>query len=576
MGWAAAIPWIAGAVGGIASAYGASQQNKAGKNAGKVDVFHEVNPYGDSGWYKDQIAQRAYENLFGQSPPPGVGNVGPQNPSHMPPGGPGLRDGGGATNAPSSAAPQMRVNRRGETVPVKNVAANPGGGKVKPTQGGGGATQQAIDNAMRVAGTMENSPTTKAAQAYTAGTLSGEDQNPYRAETAGMLRDLNNTAAGENYSRLLDTLWGSDTGLGGGAAQPGASSSRGGGRPVQYQRYIDPASQAAMSAAAGGGGGSGAPADGGGIGWSDWGGTGSSGAGPVGVVDDLKSILAGNDSPAIAGMQAKIKRQGGEALAEQQRALRLRSAGSGMAGGSGQDYSEGTALGKYAGYIADANASMYADLYGQALGQGQQYDLSSLDRVSRERMSAADRAAAERASANASSASAGAAAAALASQERMQRLNMLGDLTGLGMEQERFRASGFGSLGEGFSGDQRNALSLAGDVNGMGQSGWLNAGQLSLGRDQTQNQLRASLAGTGVQRQALEFDKQRYYGEKPLKDMIAFGGLVGGLYDPYAVSHDYGFDARAQSPSYSNPGLQGLAGAASGYQLGSDIYNSRK
>lgn len=508
--------------------YGASQSNKAGKNAGKVDVYHEVNPYGDSGWYKDQIAQKAYENLFGQSPPPGIGNGGTKPiPLDVPRTGP--NPGGGGTVQSPSTAPQTRINKAGKTVPVKNATGGKGGNN-KPAKGGGGTTQQAIDNAMRVAGTMENSPTAKAAQDYTSGTLRGEDQNPYRTETADMLRNVNDTEHATNYNRLLDSLWGSDTGLGGGGGGGGA---KGGGNI----RYGYAGGYAPGSGAVSG-----------------------EGKGPIGVAKDIRSLLDGNDSPAMAGLQAKIKRQGDEALAEQQAALRLRAAGSGNYGGSGQDYAEGTAMGKYGGYLADANASMYGDLYSQALGLGTQYDMSALDRAAQER------------AANAANASAGGAQmAAIASQEKMQRLGMLGDLTGMGLDMDKFQASGFGSLGEGFSGDQKNALSLAGDVNGMGQSGWLNAGQLSLGRDQAQNQLRASLAGTGVQRQALEWDKYKYNREAPLRDMTQFGGLIGGLYDPYATSHDYGFDARGASPSYANVGLQGLAGAAAGYSLAKDI-----
>lgn len=553
--------------------YGASQSNKAGKNAGKVDVYHEVKPVGGSEIYRDAIAARAYEQIFGAPPPKGVpgsyqfpGYPQAQPPTSPPTTAPRAGGGGGGTIQSPSTAPQTRVNKQGKTVPVKNITGGKGG-KNKPAGGGGGTTQQAIDNAMRVAGTMEASPTVKAAQDYTTGTLRGEDQNTYRTETADMLRNVNDTEHATNYNRLLDSLWGSDTGLGGG------SSTRGGGMGGRYTGYgMSSTDRAKLKAIESGqvqmpsGGVEPGPGA-----YAKERGAATLGEGMTGSAESIRQILASEDAPSVAGLQAKIKRQGDEALAEQQAALRLRAAGSGNYGGTGQDYAEGTAMGKYGGYLADANAQMYGDLYSQALGLGTGYDTSAQDRAAQERIAAANRESAERSAAAGAGAGARAQADAIASQERMHRLSMLGDLTGAGLDMDKFQASGFGSLGEGFSGDQRNALSLAGDTNSMGQSGWLNAGGLSLGRDQTQNQLRASLAGTGVQRQALEFDKYKYGREAPMRDLGQLGGLIGGLYDPYATTHDFGFDARSQSPSYSNPALQGLAGAAAGYSLGKDI-----
>lgn len=309
----------------------------------------------------------------------------------------------------------------------------------------------------------------------------------------------------------------------------------------------------------------------------------------TGANQNIRDILSGQEAPWMAGMRESIKRQGDEALAEQQRALRLRSAGSGTYGGSGQALTEGEALGRYGGYLADANAGLYRDLYGQALGLGSandqaaqdraaglygqglglgtQYDIAAQDRASREKMNADS----IQASSSASGAALEAEMAGLASRERMGRLGILADMTGQGLEQERFRTSGMGSLGEGMSADQRNALSLAGDTNALGQAGWLGAGGLSLGADQSSNALRASLASTGVARQSLQFDKDRYAREAPMRDLAQYSGLISGLYDPYSTRHDFGFDARSQSPSYSNPAAQGLAGAAAGYQFGKDM-----
>jgi hypothetical protein len=549
--------WVGAVVGGLASAYGAKESNKGSKNAGKVDVYHQGTMYPGTEAYRNAAANRAYELTFGK-PAPLSSLTNPDDPRlqnvNKPRGGPGPGPGGGGAKGDPGEGDL------GQFTPIATPSTAGGGKKKgKKGKGGGGAadkqpgtTKTAINEAMPVAGEMEKNPTVTAAQDYAAGTLRGEDQNPYREETAGMLRDLNETEAGSNYQRLLDELWGSETGLGDSAPR----SESNGGKVAYRGKAISWAGNAPGGGGAGiaGGGGVADPNDPG-------------GRGMVGIEQNLESLLAGNDSPAMQAMREKIKRQGDEALAEQQKALRLRAAGSGAYGGSGQDYAEGTAMGRYGGYLADANAQMYSDLYGQALGLGTQYDISAQDRAAQERMNDVN--------ASASGASTGAAleaaAADRASREKMQRLSLLGDLTGMGLDTEKFRASGMGSLGEGFSGDQRNALSLAGDTNGLGQAGWLNAGGLSLGLDQTNNSLRASLANTGVARQSLEFDKYRYGREAPMRDLAQYSGLISGLYDPYAGSHDFGFDARSQSPSYSNVAGQGLAGAAAGYQLGKDM-----
>lgn len=548
--------WIGAVAGGVASYMGSKESNKGSKNAGKVDVYHANTMHPGTEQYRNAAANRAYELTFGKPAP--LNSLSDPDDPRLPKGTPNLGLGGRQDGGPQDEGDN------GQFTPIASPSAA-GGKKGKKSGKGGGAgakqpgtTKTAINEAMRVAGEMEKSPTVTAAQDYAAGTLRGEDQNPYREETAGMLRDINGSAAGENYQRLLDELWGSETGLGGGS---GGGSSKKTGAGVHYG--MSSTDRAKIAAAEAGQVQSGVGRNGQALtNPNDPG-----GAGMVGIEQNLESLLAGNDSPAMQGMREKIKRQGDEALAEQQKALRLRAAGSGNYGGSGQDYAEGTAMGKYGGYLADANAQMYSDLYGQALGLGTQYDISAQDRAAQERMNS------ENASAS-SSASAGAYQAAAddrASREKMQRLSMLGDLTGMGLDTEKFRASGMGSLGEGFSGDQRNALSLAGDTNGLGQAGWLNAGGLSLGLDQTNNSLRASLANTGVARQSLEFDKFRYGREAPMRDLAAYGGLISGLYDPYSGSHDYGYDGRAQSPSYSNPAAQGLAGAAAGYSTAKDM-----
>lgn len=558
--------WLGAVAGGVLSYMGAKESNKGSKNAGKVDVYRQTTPYAGTEPYRNAALNRAYELTFGEPPPMGslMDRDDPRHPNgplknggpRPGPGGPGAGGGvdTGEGGVPDQYTPIITESRAGGKTGKKGgKGGGAGAGKGKTP----GTTKTAIDNAMRVAGEMEKSPTVAAAQDYTAGTLAGEDQNPYREETAGMLRDLNESAAGRNYQRLLDELWASETGLGGGGSQ--SSASRGGGMGGRGTGYGMSSTDRAKLAAIESGqvqlpGGAGNPNDPG-------------GAGMVGVEKNLEGLLAGQDAPWMQAMRESIKRQGDEALAEQQKALRLRAAGSGNYGGTGQDYAEGTALGRYGGYLADANAKMYSDMYGQALGLGTQYDIAAQDRLSREKMNSEQ----VSASAAASGAALQAAADDRASREKMQRLGLLADVTGMGLDTEKFRTSGMGSLGESFSADQRNALSLAGDTNSLGQQGWLQAGGLSLGLDQTNNQLRASLANTGVARQQLEFDKYRYNTELPMRQLTQYSGLLSGLYDPYATQRDFGYDGRGQSPSYSNPAAQGLAGAAAGYGLAKDM-----
>jgi hypothetical protein len=131
-----------------------------------------------------------------------------------------------------------------------------------------------------------------------------------------------------------------------------------------------------------------------------------------------------------------------------------------------------------------------------------------------------------------------------------------------------------GSLASDFSGDQRNALSLASDVSGIPMGGWSAAGALSLGGDSNRvgwqgnaNQLAAARAGVGVQRAALDFEKQQYADALPWQQLSAYGSYISGTYDPYSTRHDYGFDGRSQSPSYASPTGQAIAGGLGAYGM---------
>ena len=157
-------------------------------------------------------------------------------------------------------------------------------------------------------------------------------------------------------------------------------------------------------------------------------------------------------------------------------------------------------------------------------------------------------------------------------------MEALGNAIGMGQNMQQFRASGMGSLAEGFSGDQRNALNASPDIATMGQSGWLNAGGLSLGSDQARNawqgnanQLRSAQISGGLGRAQLAFDRERWAHDVPLNDVARYQSIVSAAYDPFSSQRDLGYDRRNQSPSYTNPAGAAISGAAAGYYLGRDI-----
>lgn len=556
--------WVGAVVGGLASMYGAQESNRANRGAGEVDITRTTDPYQGSEIYRNAGAAAAYNQLqnlgYNTAPPPGgAGAPRPQTPFN--PGG-GGNPGAGAGNAgdretgpniggeagtppgrPTKGAKPpagYRYNAAGNLVKERGSGGGGGGGAAKPAgfQGQSPETAAAIANASRVAADMEKSPVLGAAQDYTAGTLRGEDQNDYRRETADMLRGEDSA-----YQRYLNALFESDTGLNtgsGGSTRPSPAAG-------QVRAYSAVAGPGGVMPAA--------PVEAG---------------GPTGAAAALKRILAGEEAPGSAAMWERTRRAADEAFNEQLRQRRLEAAGSGMGGGTPQLADEQYAMGRYGSGLADARALQEYELYRNALGLGTGYDTASLDRAAQERMNAANNAT------SSAGISAGAAAEAnsLASRERMARMGALGEAVGMGI-------SGMGNLGANFSEDQRFALGASPDINAMGQAGYLNAGGLSLGSDQARNQwqnsqnaLRGQLAGVGVQRQALAFDRERYYREAPLRDIAQYSGIISGTFDPYASVRESGFDRRNASPSYVNPGAAGLSGAAAGYAIGGDIYNS--
>jgi hypothetical protein len=552
--------WVGALAGAAVSLYSANQANRSQRGSGQVDITHEVNPYQGSMVYRDAGAAAAYNQMFGPGssynttvprggpgpipqPGPGVGLNGPNGGGPTPNPSPSTATGGNSQAKPPAG---MRYNARGQLVRERNPSGGGGGGKPAqaPFQGQSTQTAAAVDNAMRTAADVETGQTTRAAQDYTAGTLRGEDSNAYRGETADMIRGMDDS----DYRRYLDALFAADNGVTGGAGAPGSS---GGNIGVRY------VTGDYSTGSRGGAGGPAAPQ-------SDL----------TGAAAELKRLMAGEDSPGAQAMRERIKRFADEGFNEQLRQRRLEAAGSGMYGGTGQLADEQFAQGRYGAGLADAYAQQDYDTYRQALGLGTAYDTAGLDRAAQERMNAANNATASAGI----SASAGAEASALASRERLARMEALGNAIGMGQNMQQFRASGMGSLAEGFSNDQRNALNASPDIATMGQSGWLNAGGLSLGSDQarnswqgSQNQLAASRANVGLGRDQLAFDRERWAHDVPLTDIARYQSIISAAYDPFSSQRDFGYDRRAGQAPYQNVAGQTLAGAAAGYSLGRDI-----
>ncbi len=61
---------VGGAVIGAAGSYfGAREQNRGSSGQGRVDITHQTNPYPGSDVYRNWGASRAFELLYGATPP---------------------------------------------------------------------------------------------------------------------------------------------------------------------------------------------------------------------------------------------------------------------------------------------------------------------------------------------------------------------------------------------------------------------------------------------------------------------------------------------------------------------------
>lgn len=572
--------WIGAVVGAAASIYGANQANNAARGAGGVNLTSSNDPWYPSAGFRTDAMMRAYDALNAAQGPPQTGHQYPVGPTPIgwatdntprPNGGTGTGPGTGPRSATGGtptgaggggAGPGMTHGATASTAPGKGRAGGakaPGTTAAPAGKPGGGANAQPAFNGVSpetnqirqamIDRAQGGNPLYGESQDYISDMLSGDpsrDRNFYRAQTADYLAQED-----PDLARYTALLFGSDTGLAPAQGQQGATDPNDPYAQKPGVTYIFGNSSTGGGPFAGSGG-----AD--------------MSSGPVGADKALRDLLAGKDAPGAQAMRDRIRRQGEEAYAEQAKQLRLRAAGSGMYGGTPYQQAEADALSDFGTGVTDALAAQDYNLYGQALGLGTSYDIAALDR-----------AAAERSASDSASASLAAQQAELASRERMQRLDALGGAVGMGLQQNQFRASGFGSLGEGYSSDQQFALGQTPAITGLGLRDWGAAGDLSLGADSSRNTFNRNAADARNAGSAINLDRQRfnfaqyqYNREAPLNDIARYTDILNGASGAYGSRTDMGTDRRNSSPSYTNPGYAAISGAAAGYQLGNDIYSS--
>lgn len=550
--------WIAAIAGGYLSYQGAKESNRANAGKGFVDNTTFNDPWGPSGNARVFGMEEAYRRMMGQEVPKNwstpTGAVDFSGATGGVPPGPAGNGGGGTLShggQASTALPQGKGKKnqpltRSQQKQLQRQQAGQGGSQQAPQFQFQGMSQETdeIRRAM-MQNAQQGNRLYGEGEDWISDTTSGDpsrDRNTYRTETADMLRGFDSP----ELKRYQDMLFAATEGRGSGgsgarqAALNNARSSGGGG---------------ALGASFGG---SGNPAA-------------INQAGPVGVQKDLRSILDGNDTPEAQAMRDRITRQADAAYASRARDVRLRSAGSGMFGGSGWQGAEADALSDYSQNVSDALAAQDYQLYSQALGLGTQYDTAALDRAAQERMSSAS-----------ISASAGSAAADRSSREYLGQLDALGQSVGMGIGLGQYKISGMGSLADSYSGDQQFAIGNTGNITGLGLRDWGAAGDMSLGADSgrttwagDRGRERAASSSANLGRAQLDWEKQRYAREAPMRDVANYADILNAFSGSYGTRHEYGYDTRNASPSINAWG-QALAGAAGGYSLGQSIQNGNR
>jgi len=513
---------IAALAGAAISAYGASQQNKAAKNASKnsgyVDTTTTRTPAPGMDPYLDAGRQAAYDTLFGTSTAPAAVRGDPNAPTK-----PTAKPGVGRFNKAGVWVPAAAGSTASASAPATTTGAP------APFKGQSPETADIIGRLSKL--DQNNAGLYGAGEKYVTSSLAGDTTNPLigRAETASNAIAEDPRLAAYQDALMADLGIGGPTGGGRAGGLTGAAAALAAPRTV-IQGGHDPSSSASRT----------------------------------GVDVALRKLIAGEAPQGWTAAEDAISRKVNEGRAANIRELRARSVGSGFYGGDLYKQLEEGAIAQGDQELADSLAAARYKSYSDALTLGTQYDLGMAG------IAAGDRA---------SSASAGAAAADLASREKLAKYGYLGDMLGLG-EQGRFgKASTLGDLAGLVSGDQRSALGGVTDIGAARRGDLGAAGQLALGSDEARNSYLAARGSEavgrgniGLGRAELAFDREKFY--DPFARISAYEDILSS-YAPYGSETTQGRDARSSSPpAYASPAGAALTGAAIGGQM-AGAYQSR-
>lgn len=534
--------WLGAIAGAWVAKEGADKANAQNAKGGWTDVTTTTSPSDQSAGYRNWAMQQAYGILNPNDPTPAW--KGPYNngsPGNRPGEGPA---GSGGPNPGGNPDPNV-VYANGKTVIPKPTGKGGKGGKNptdplkpgKPGQAPDGKwtgqsdqTRTVVDAAVKQA--QKGNPLYGEAEGFISDTLAGQDRNGYRTETADMVRGMDDP----DIRRLKDMLFQDVEG-----SRPRGGGATGGGPKVHYGTVNSAYASNPTY-------------------------TPSPTEGPVGVVDDIKALLAGQGAPQ--NVKDAIARRNEEEWNKRIADKMGLYVGNGNMGSSNWTQALGDVNTTSARELGDSLAMADYGLYQHGLDLGTGYDTAYLDRNSREKIASEDRA---QSAANSSNA-AGASAAALKGQMDLARLDALQNAVGMGQRQNEFRSSAMGSLADLFGQDQRFALGATPDITGLGMRDWTAAGQLSLGSDQNRNSFDigkrnadAARAGVNATNQRLAFDQQRYQHDVPFMDLSRYMDIVNAS-DRGGTSRTFG-----QTPSglgSINSGAAAVGGAAAGWSLG--------
>lgn len=537
MSWGVVAGAVISAGAGYLSQKDANKQSaKNAKGAGQVNttVTTASDPYTTP--YRQGALDSAWGALTGQAPLSG-GTAAPIQ------GNPNAAQSSGHGAVPAG----YHVNARGQTVPVHNPAnAAPGGGGVGAGGGGVGSGlpstlagktgQSAATSSIigRLNGLpAQNAQMNNAAETYSTNLLNGQSSNPLLDPATAA---ANNVGVDPRLSAFEDSLMG-HLGVGG-----GGGSSAGNAAGGDLSGYFTS-----------NGHGGAVPAGGG------------YGSSATGTDAALRDLVAGKDPAGWAAMQKSIEDSVNASRAESLRNLKGNAVQSGFYGGTGFDSMEAQAEAagdtQLAGQLAQARFGAFQN----ALSLGTQYDTSM-----------ADVAAKNYATASSAGSSAAATAASLAAQTRGQDLGALGNALQLGEEGRYGTATNLGSLANLFSSDQKTALGGINDLAASRRNDLSAAGQLALGSDSSQNNLRSSAMSANASRAnvnaQLAWQQQQFY--DPLSRLGQFNDIMNGAFGNSGSVTTQGTDTRnSGGAAYSSPFGAALGGAAIGGQLGS-MYNN--